>query len=175
MSQPARVVFDTDVLVGGSAHGVGTWQRYPTIPPISPSPYADCLGIIADPLIEDWALWTSTQILEFVAMDLIGKHHWDESFADLYVTRLVDIATSSGGGVIAGRAAPGAQAPARIRHVWGAALAVHAEVVVSDHTNVRRHSPGPPNKGGRPPHGTFGFTAREFSRQVDRARRGSAP
>lgn len=174
MSQPGRVVFDTDVLVGASTHDVGTWRRYPTVPPVSPSPYADCMGIVANPFLEDWALWTSETILEFVAKDLRGNHYWNTKLVDQYVTRVADIATSSGGGVIAGKVALGPQTPSRIRHVWGTALAVRAAVVISDDPRMHRHSPWPPNKGGLPPHGTFSFNARKFSLQVDRARRGSA-
>lgn len=174
MNSPNRVVFDTDVLVGASTHDVGTWRRYPTVPPISPSPYADCLGIVGDPFAGDWALWTSVPLLEFVAADLIGRHHWDERLAEQYVVRLGEIAEASGGGVVGGRQALGSGAEPRIRHVWGAAVAVEAAVVVSGDDAVRRHSPWPPDKGGKPPHGTLSFPAAEFRHLVDRARRGAA-
>lgn len=174
MTQPARVVFDTDILVGASTHDVGVWRRYPTIPPISPSPYADCIGIVADPLVEDWALWASEKILEFVAADLIGSHHWEHRLAMSFVHRIADVCEASGGGVIAPRTALGPAAPERVRHVWGTAIGVGAVVVVSDSQAVIEHAPWPPNKGGSVPYGTLGLSAREFRREVDRARRGSS-
>ncbi len=172
MSQPAPVVFDTDVLVGASTHDQGTWKRYPTIPPISPSPYADCLGIVADPFVYDWALWTSDALLQFVAADLVTRHNWRTDLAERYVHRVAELAGDSGGGVISGRTVLGPQAPQRVRHVWGVAVATDAAVVVSDDPAVQKHSPWPPNKGGRAPAGTYAFDAKTFRRLVDRARRG---
>ncbi|GBE22568.1 MAG TPA: hypothetical protein ENH00_12250 [Actinobacteria bacterium] len=173
MSTPAGVVFDTDVLVGASLHDVGTWRRWPSIPPISPSRYADCLGIVGDPFIDDWALWLSFGLLELAASDLAdpSRHGWDHRMVERYVQRLVEVATDSGGGILTAHKVLGPKAPDRVRAVWGTAVGARAVLIVSDDDRTHRHSPWPVTKGGYASYGTHAVRADLFRTRVDAARR----
>jgi len=45
---PVPVVYDVNVLVGAAAGGNSPFRSWPSPPPTSGNPFADCLGIVVD-------------------------------------------------------------------------------------------------------------------------------
>jgi len=91
------VVFDVNVLVQAILGGHGSFSTWPTLPPTTDNPAADCIGVANDGL--EFALWLSPHILTNTARVLIAA---DVAAGDVeeYVAVLTEIAEFSGGGVL---------------------------------------------------------------------------
>jgi predicted nucleic acid-binding protein len=97
---PNRVVFDVQVYVRAVVSGNAPFRSWPSPPPTTGNPSADCLGIAND--AREFAVFLSAHILENIVRVLIDPHEgfgWDSDVAAEYAGLLVEIAVASGGGV----------------------------------------------------------------------------
>jgi len=95
---PVPVVYDVNVLVGSAAGGNSPFRSWPSPPPTSGNPFADCLGIIVD--AAEFALWLSPHILDNVGRVLVEGLKWPGNRTEHFLSVLVEVADHSGGGVI---------------------------------------------------------------------------
>ena len=68
------VVFDVNVLVQAVASGNSPYHSWPSPPPTSGNPFADCLGVVND--AAEFALWLSPHVLDNtvrVLMAVVGS------------------------------------------------------------------------------------------------------
>jgi predicted nucleic acid-binding protein len=133
------VVFDVNVLVRAIAVGESPYRSWPSPPPTSGNPDADCLGVIND--AAEFALWLSPHNLTNtgrVLGDVIGtpKNEIDE-----YITILVEIAEASGGGLINPPQAVGDGSDWEDNRILDLALAVGAFMIVSGDADLTTMSP----------------------------------
>lgn len=98
MTAGVPVVFDVNVLVGAAAGGNSPFRSWPSPPPVSGNPFADCMGVIVD--AEEFALWLSPHLLHCTARILATVFGWEEPTVERFVKALVFAAERSGGGVI---------------------------------------------------------------------------
>lgn len=157
---PIPVVFDVNVLVRAVVVGNSPFLSWPSPPPRSGNPCADCVGVIND--AAEWCLWLSPHILDNTTRVLREVAKWPEDDTDLYQSVLADMAHASGGDVID---------PPRTVHdcpdhednlVLDLAADVGALIVVSNDTDLTSMSPW---------RGTPILRPREFADRVDVARR----
>jgi len=92
------LVFDVNVLVGAAAGGNSPFRSWPSPPPTSGNPYADCLGIAVD--AAEFSLWLSPHILENTARVLAEGLKWSGEQVRQCLAVLVEVADHSGGGVV---------------------------------------------------------------------------
>lgn len=93
------VVFDVNVLVQAIATGNSPYLSWPSPPPTSGNPFADCLGVIND--AAEFALWLSPHILDNTTRVLMTVVGTPKDEAEDYEAILKDMADASGGGVTA--------------------------------------------------------------------------
>jgi predicted nucleic acid-binding protein len=94
---PTPVIFDVNVLVLAIAAGDSPFRSWPSPPPTSGNPSADCLGVIND--AAEFALWLSPHILMNTARVLADVLKMTREETEEYVAVLVEMAEASGGGV----------------------------------------------------------------------------
>jgi predicted nucleic acid-binding protein len=154
------VVFDLNVLVQAVASGNSPYLSWPSPPPISGNPFADCLGIIND--AAEFALWLSPHILDNTIRVLTAVVGTPKEDAEDYSGILVEMADASGGGVLT---------PPRTVHdcpdhednlVLDLAVEVGALLIVSEDADLTGVSPW---------RGVPILRAREFVGRVDAMRR----
>jgi predicted nucleic acid-binding protein len=154
------VVFDVNVLVQAIASGNSPYLSWPSPPPTSGNPFADCLGIMND--AAEFALWLSPHILDNTVRVLISVVGTPKEEAADYREILVELAEAGGGGVLA---------PPRTVHdcrdhednlVLDLAAEVGALLVVSEDVDLTSMSPW---------RGVPILRAREFVGRVDAMRR----
>lgn len=95
---PAAVVYDINLLVTAVAGGNSPFRSWPSPPPVSGNPSADCVGIIVD--AAEFSLWLSPHILDNVHRVLTELLKWEQMPAEMYVQTLVSAAEHSGGGLV---------------------------------------------------------------------------
>jgi predicted nucleic acid-binding protein len=154
------VVFDVNVLVQAIASGNSPYFSWPSPPPTSGNPFADCLGIIND--AAEFALWLSPHILDNTVRVLMTVVGTPKEEADDYRNILVEMAEASGGDVLV---------PPRTVHdcpdhednlVLDLAAEVGALLIVSEDADLTSMSPW---------RGVPVLRAREFAGRVDAMRR----
>lgn len=91
------VVFDVNVLVLTIAAGESPFRSWPSPPPTSGNPSADCLGVVND--AAEFALWLSPHILVNTGRVLATVLKMPEDEIDEYLQVLGGIAEASGGGI----------------------------------------------------------------------------
>ena len=96
---PSAVVYDINVLVTAAASGNSPFRSWPSPPPVSGNPSADCLGIIVD--AAEFALWLSPHITANVDRILGDLFKWEQSQVNTYLQAVVGAAEHSGGGILA--------------------------------------------------------------------------
>jgi predicted nucleic acid-binding protein len=157
---PTPVVFDVNVLVQAIATGNSPYISWPSPPPVSGNPFADCLGVIND--AAEFALWLSPHILENTARVLMAVVRTPKDEADDYLDILAEMAEASGGGTLT---------PPRSVHdcpehednlVLDLAAEVGALLIVSEDTDLTSMSPW---------RGVPILRAGEFTGRVDAMRR----
>lgn len=97
---PRRVVFDVQVFVRAVVAGNSPFESWPSPPPTTDNPSADCVGIAND--AREFALYLSPHILENVLRVLTDAdlgYGWEAAQAEEYVQILTDIAIASGADV----------------------------------------------------------------------------
>lgn len=154
------VVFDVNVLVQAIASGNSPYLSWPSPPPTSGNPFADCLGIIND--AAEFALWLSPHILDNTVRVLMAVVGTPKEEANDYRDILVEMAEASGGDVLV---------PPRTVHdcpdhednlVLDLAAEVGALLIVSEDADLTSMSPW---------RGVPVLRAREFAGRVDAMRR----
>jgi predicted nucleic acid-binding protein len=96
---PTAVVYDVNVLVTAAASGNSPFRSWPSPPPVSGNPSADCVGIIVD--AAEFSLWLSPHIIANVKRVLGELFKWAEPEIDAYLSAVVSAAQHSGGGIVA--------------------------------------------------------------------------
>jgi predicted nucleic acid-binding protein len=154
------VVFDVNVLVQAIATGNSPYLSWPSPPPTSGNPFADCLGVVND--AAEFALWLSPHILDNTVRVLMQVVGTPKEEAGDYREVLIEMAEASDGGVLT---------PPRIVHdcrdhednlVLDLAAEVGALLIVSEDADLTSMSPW---------RGVPVLRAREFAGRVDAMRR----
>ena len=102
--EPARVVFDANVLIvaaiwGGGQHGgPNMFRSWPSPPLTTDNPDADAVGLIND--AAEFSLWLSPHILFNVAKVLAETFGWKQPQVDAYLAALVMMTEHSGGELV---------------------------------------------------------------------------
>lgn len=91
------VVYDVNVLVQAVIGETSTFSTWPTLPPKTDNPAADCIGVANDG--REFALWLSPHILTNTTRVLAAAGLDDTTIQD-YIEILTEIAHESGGGVL---------------------------------------------------------------------------
>ena len=132
------VVFDGNVLVQAAVGGHGSFSTWPTLPPKSENPAADCIGVANDG--REFALWLSPHILSNTAR-VLTKAGVSAARTERYIDALNEIAESSDGGILE----PSRAVHDRTHHennlVIDLAAEVGALILVSDDTDRTSMSP----------------------------------
>jgi predicted nucleic acid-binding protein len=160
MTVPIPVVYDVNVLVGAAAAGNSPFRSWPSPPPTSGNPYADCLGIVVD--AAEFALWLSPHLLDNTARVLVEGYKWPDERADTFVSVLTELAEHSGGDVVDPPATVGDCADFEDNRVLDLVVEVGALLLVSDDVDLTSMSPW---------RGTPILRPREFVSKVDGMRR----
>ena len=163
-SAPAarRVVFDVNVLVGAVVGGNSPFRSWPSPPPVSDNPFADCVGIVND--AKEFALWLSEHVLVNVVRVLTDPdaYGWEIDVAEEYAALVVEIVEASGGAIVE----PDVRVTDCVDHednrILELALAANADLIVSDDAHLTSMSPWRAIAIIRP---------REFASRTDAARR----
>jgi predicted nucleic acid-binding protein len=154
------VVFDVNALVQAIATGNSPYLSWPSPPPTSGNPFADCLGIVND--AAEFAPWLSPHILDNTVRVLMTVVGTPKEEADDYREILSEMANASDGGVLI---------PPRTVHdcrdhednqVLDLAAEVGALLIVSEDADLTSMSPW---------RGVPVLRAREFVGRVDAMRR----
>lgn len=160
MNAPINVVYDVNVLVGAGAGGNSPFRSWPSPPPTSGNPYADCVGIIVD--AAEFALWLSPHILDNVARVLGEGLKWPAEQAEIFVSLLVETASHSGGGVLDPPKTVTDCSDWEDNRILDLAAEIGALLIVSEDTDLTSMSPW---------RGTPILRPREFAAKVDGMRR----
>lgn len=158
--EPTPVVFDVNVLVAAIAVGESPFRSWPSPPPTSPNPSADCLGVINDEA--EFALWLSPHILSNTGRVLSIVLGTPADEIDAYLEALIEMATASGGGVLDPPAEVADCKDWEDNRILDLALATGAFLVVSEDADLTSMSPW----RGRPI-----VEPRQFASLVDASRR----
>ena len=160
MSESVPVVYDVNVLVGAAAGGNSPFRSWPSPPPTSGNPCADCLGIVVD--AAEFGLWLSPHILDNTARVLVEGLKWDLGVIERFVSLLVEIADHSRGGVVDPPATVTDCPDWEDNRILDLAAEVGALLIVSDDVDLASMSPW---------RGTPVLRPREFAAKVDGMRR----
>jgi hypothetical protein len=158
---PAPVVYDINVLVTATASGNSPFQSWPSPPPVSGNPSADCLGIIVD--AAEFSLWLSPHITANADRILSDLFKWAQSQIDAFLGALLAAAVHSGGGMVADVPRTVHDCPDHEDNlIVDLAAEVGALIVVSNDTDLLSMSPW---------RGTPLIEPRAFASKVDAMRR----
>lgn len=157
---PTPVVLDVNVLVLAAAIGESPFRSWPSPPPTSGNPSADCLGVIND--AAEFALWLSPHILSNTGRVLGEVIGTPKDVVDEYLTVLAEIAEASGGGLIDPPQAVGDCPDWEDNRILDLALAAGAFIIVSADADLTTMSPW----RGRPV-----IEPEQFASLVDASRR----
>lgn len=153
------VVFDVNVLVQAVLGPCGSFSTWPTLPPTTDNPAADCIGVANDG--REFALWLSPHILSNTARALskAGVRH---STIENYIAVLAEIAECSGGGVVEPKRTVHDCGDHEDNFVLDLVVEAGALLLVSDDTDLTSMSPW---------RGTPVLRSHEFAGRVDAMRR----
>lgn len=160
MTSPIPVVYDVNVLVGAAVGGNSPFRSWPSPPPTSGNPCADCLGIVVD--AAEFALWLSPHLLDNTTRVLVEGFKWPAERAELFGSVLAEVSDHSGGNIVDPPATVGDCADFEDNRVLDLVAEVGALVVVSDDADLTSMSPW---------RGTPVLRPREFAAKVDGMRR----
>jgi predicted nucleic acid-binding protein len=137
---PAAVVYDVNLLVTAAAGGNSPFRSWPSPPPVSGNPSADCVGIIVD--AAEFSLWLSPHITANVERVLTELFKWEPAETGAYLRALLSAAEHSGGGTIADVPRTVHDCPDHEDNlVLDLAAEVGALIVVSNDTDLLSMSP----------------------------------
>jgi predicted nucleic acid-binding protein len=158
---PVPVVFDVNVLVLAVAVGESPFRGWPSPPPTSENPAADCLGVIND--AAEFALWLSPHILTNTGRVLATVLKTPDQEIDDYLQVLAEMAEASGGGIIDPPQVTGDCADWEDNRILDLAVAAGALLIVSADADLTTMSPWRGRPIIEPP---------QFASLVDASRRG---
>jgi hypothetical protein len=92
------VVLDVNVLVGACAGGNSPFRSWPSPPPTSGNPCADCIGVMVDASV--FALWLSPRQLDNTRRVLDEGLGWAPEHIDQFIDLLTRVAEHSGGNIV---------------------------------------------------------------------------
>lgn len=159
--EPIPVVYDVNIIVGAGVGGNTPFLSWPSPPPVSGNPYADCVGIIND--CAEFGLWLSPHLLDTATYVLASKFAWDKEQIAALMAVLVEAAEDSGGGTVDPPRAVFDCRDEEDNHVLDHASHVGALLIVSEDTDLTSMSPW---------RGTPILRPHEFAAKVDGMRRG---
>jgi predicted nucleic acid-binding protein len=136
---PVPVVFDVNVLVLAIAAGESPFRSWPSPPPTSGNPSADCLGVVND--AAEFALWLSPHILVNTGRVLASVLKMTDDEIDEYLAVLAEIAEVSGGGITDPPQVVGDCPDWEDNRILDLALAIGAFLVVSADADLTTMSP----------------------------------
>jgi predicted nucleic acid-binding protein len=148
------------VLVRAVASGNSPYQSWPSPPPTSGTPFADCLGVVND--AAEFALWLSPHVLDNTVRVLTAVVGTAKEEADDYREILGEMAEASGGGTLTPPRTVHDCADHEDNPVLDLAAEVGALLVVSEDADLTGMSPW---------RGVPILRAREFVGRVDAMRR----
>jgi predicted nucleic acid-binding protein len=154
------VVFDVNVLVQAIATGNSPYLSWPSPPPTSGNPFADCLGIVND--AAEFGLWLSPHILDNTVRVLMTVVGTPKEEAEDYREILMEMADASDGGVLTPRRTVHDCRDHEDNLVLDLAAEVGALLIVSEDADLTGMSPW---------RGVPILRAREFVGRVDAMRR----
>jgi predicted nucleic acid-binding protein len=154
------VIFDVNVLVQAIASGNSPYLSWPSPPPTSGNPFADCLGIVND--AAEFALWLSPHILDNTVRVLMTVVGTPKEEAEDYREILVEMAEASGGDVLVPRRTVHDCPDHEDNLVLDLAAEVGALLIVSEDVDLTSMSPW---------RGIPVLRAREFTGRVGAMRR----
>jgi len=162
-AQRRCVVCDIHVLVAAVSGGNSPFESWPSPPPVTDNPAADCLGILNDAI--EFELCLSRHVLQHVLMVLTDPDEglgWELAIAEEYVELLVEIADAGTCGLREPTEEVMASDDWEDNRILALALECDAALIVSEDAHLRDLSPwrGIPIVG-----------AREFAGRVDAMRR----
>ena len=160
MTDPVPVVYDVNILVGAAAGGNSPFRSWPSPPPTSGNPYADCLGIMVD--AAEFSLWLSPHLLGNTERVLDKALNWEPERIAQYLRVLLRVAEHTGGGHLEPPSTVHDCADWEDNRVLDLAADVGALLIVSEDADLTSLSPW---------RGTPILTAREFVAKVDAMRR----
>ena len=160
MSDPINVVHDVNVLVGAGVGGNSPFRSWPSPPPTSGNPYADCMAIVVD--CAEFALWLSPHILHNIERVLTDGFKWSPERVELFLTILRNTAESSGGGVLEPPQTVNDCQDWEDNRILDLAAEIGAMLIVSEDTDLTGMSPW---------RGTPVLRPKEFVAKVDAMRR----
>ena len=154
------VVFDVNVLVLAVAVGESPFRSWPSPPPASGNPSADCLGVVND--AAEFALWLSPHILANTGRVLATVLKTPDEEVDDYLRALAEMAEASGGGITDPPQTVGDCPDWEDNRILDLAAAVGAFLIVSADADLTSMSPW----RGRPV-----IEPSQFASMVDASRR----
>lgn len=164
MTDRQPVVFDINIFIAAVVGGNSPFYSWPSPPPVSDNPAADCIGIVND--AREFSLWLSKHILLNIARVLVDPGEgfgWGPDAAEEYLELLMEIASASGGGIAEPQDRVTDCTDHEDNRILELALACDAVLIVSnDKRDLTSMSPW----RTRPI-----ITAREFANRVDVVRR----
>lgn len=160
-AEPVPVVCDVNVIVGAGVGGNSPFRSWPSPPPVSGNPYADCLGVVND--CAEFGLWLSPHLLDTAAYVLADTFGWESEQIESLLRVLVEAAADSGGGTVDPPRTVFDCRDGEDNHVLDLAAYVGALLVVSEDTDLTGLSPW---------RGTPILRPRDFVTKVDGMRRG---
>jgi len=159
------VVFDVNVFIDAVVTGVDAFESWPSPPPTSGHHAADCVGIVND--AAEFGLWLSPHILTNIERVLQapaaeGGFEWEAQPIEDYLRVLVEMAESSGGGIVEPAEAVTDCADYEDNRILEAAVACQAILIISNDDDLIRMTPW---------RGIPIIEPHEFAARVDSARR----
>jgi hypothetical protein len=133
------VVFDVNVLVLAVSAGESPFRSWPSPPPTSGNPSADCLGVIND--AAEFGLWLSPHILASTGRVLAAVLKTPDEEVDEYLQVLAEMAEASGGGITGPPRTVGGSPDWEDNRILDLAVAVGAFLVVSADAGLASMSP----------------------------------
>jgi predicted nucleic acid-binding protein len=154
------VVYDVNILVGAAIGGNSPYRSWPSPPPTSGNPFADCMGVMVDGI--EFSLWLSPHILDNTRRVLREGFKWPDESIEQYLEELVEVAQNSDGAVVDPPQTVSDCPDWEDNRVLDLAAEVGALLIVSDDVDLTGMSPW---------RGTPILRPREFVSKVDGMRR----
>jgi predicted nucleic acid-binding protein len=154
------VVFDVNVLVLAVAAGESPFRSWPSPPPTSGNPSADCLGVIND--AAEFGLWLSPHIMANTGRVLATVLKTPDEEVDECLQVLTEMAEASGGGIMDPPPTVGDCPDWEDNRILDLAAAVGAFLIVSGDVDLTSMSPW---------RGRLIIEAPQFASMVDGSRR----
>ena len=161
-------MFDVNVLIDAVVwRDDNDFESWPSPPPVSRNPAADCVGIINDAV--EFGLWLSPHILDNVdrvlaADETDGGYEWDPGRIEEHLGALEEISEESGGGIVEPDFVITDCPDYEDNRILEAAWASQAVLIVANDKDLVEDTPNPWR-------GTPIIRPREFVARVDAARR----